>query len=400
MSEQDRTAGSSAIPPDKEDGEPINGEIDVIDLPDIPLPEEAKDEVIKDEADVALKYCFIGSGHAGSRIVESFYGLGYRRVCCVNTAIQDLELIQIPEKLKMRIGVKGAGKDPYLGAKAADENAEDILDMMEKSFGSEFDRIFVTISAGGGTGCGSCEKIVMLAKQLAQARKVEKDKTRVGVIVALPQNSEGQTPSANAHQLMLRLFQMVNDGTISPLVVIDNERIHAIYPGLSTATFWKKANKSIASLFHLFNVIAEKNSPYVVFDRADLENLLDSGAVTFGATPVLKPMDDRTNVSKAVRDNLSKNILSGGMDFSKGTVAGCIFIGPKAVMDELPQEHLDYGFETLTRVLADKSTVHHGIYAGSGDVLVVYTMIGGLSMPDERMTELEHIGRLSDHDLG
>lgn len=369
---------------------------DVVDVPDIPLPEEPEDGAIQDEHDGALKYCFVGLGHAGGRIVETFFKLGYRRVCAINTAIQDLQVIQIPEECKRIIGAgaKGAGKDPVVGMKAAKENAEDIVDLMEKCFGTDFDRVFLAVGAGGGTGGGACTEVITLAKQLAQKAGVERGKTRVGVIVALPSNSEGQRPSANAYKLMVKLFALAGQGVLSPLVVIDNERIHRLYPRLSIDQFWDKANQSIASIFHLFNIVAGRTSPYLVFDRADLENVLDSGVVTFGAAAIQNPMEDKYNLSSAVRDNLKRNILSGGLDLSKGRVAACVFIGPPETMQQLPQQSLDYGFDTLNRVLARESTVHRGIYVGNRPQLAVYTMIGGLDKPEERMLELASLGAL------
>ena len=56
-------------------------------LPDIPMPEpqEPKEE-IKDKVDVAFKFAFIGAGQGGGRLAETFFELGYRRVCAINTA--------------------------------------------------------------------------------------------------------------------------------------------------------------------------------------------------------------------------------------------------------------------------------------------------------------------------
>jgi len=85
-------------------------------IPDIPMPDEETEErdIVEDECDAAFKFAFIGTGQGGARLAESFYKLGYRRVCCVNTTNKDLLNIAIPEenKLVMDIGEDGAGKDP------------------------------------------------------------------------------------------------------------------------------------------------------------------------------------------------------------------------------------------------------------------------------------------------
>src|SRR3989344_4626082 len=43
-----------------------------------------REEEIKDEFRAALKFAFLGSGQAGGRLVETVYGLGYRRVGAIN----------------------------------------------------------------------------------------------------------------------------------------------------------------------------------------------------------------------------------------------------------------------------------------------------------------------------
>ena len=86
-----------------------------ISMPDIPIPEPEEEQVaekeIKDEVETAFKFAFIGAGQGGSRIAETFYDFGYRKVAVLNTAQQDLNTIKkVPHKLC--IGEGGAGKDP------------------------------------------------------------------------------------------------------------------------------------------------------------------------------------------------------------------------------------------------------------------------------------------------
>jgi cell division GTPase FtsZ len=372
----------------------------VVDVPDIPMPstEGANSEIVRDECSGAFKLAFVGAGQGGSRIAESFWKLGYRRVCCVNTNGQDLAAIQIPEanKLVMDIGTGGAGKDPTKGETAAKQHYEDIYDLMRRSFGREFDRILVCIGAGGGTGGGAMQTLVSIAHDIAKSFKVETDDGRpsVGVISALPRLAEGAKVNANAQHVMESLFSMVGKErgkmggrTISPLIVVDNERINRIYPGLTVADFWGVANRSVSALFHLFNSIAVQDSEFTTFDRADLEDILDSGVVSFGACP-LKEWKLSTDISHAIRDNLKNNVLVGGFDISQARTAGCIFIGSGDVLDSIPQEHLEHGFEMLSRIMRQGGTLHRGIYKGSKSGLVVYSALGELGRPEERMTEI------------
>jgi cell division GTPase FtsZ len=354
------------------------------------MPQEAVTDEIKDQFDAGFKFAFIGSGQGGSRLAASFYRFGYKRVCAINTAEQDLANIALPEPNKLCIGQGGAGKDPSVGKKLIKERKEDVLDFMRRSFGSFFDQVIVCIGAGGGTGAGTVVDLVDIGIELQGALRLNTKK--VGVIAALPKISEGSRVNANAFNVLNTLCDLVEKGFVSPLILVDNEKIGTMYPKLAVDPFWDTANASISSLFHLFNAVSVKNSHYTTFDRNDLRSILDSGLITFGATPVPK-WDDATDISFAVRNNLKRNILSG-IDVGTGKVAGAVIIGGISILSSIPQMHLDHAFEQLTRMLSEKSTVHRGIYRGDKDSLVVYTVIGGLGRPVEKINELKQTGNI------
>lgn len=362
-----------------------------VDMPDVPEAVEQKDVEIHDEREGAFKLAFIGSGQGGSRIAQSFYDLGYRKVCAINTTNQDMASIKLPEKNKMLISEGGAGKQPAVANELFRQKKEDVLDFMRRSFGPVLDRVIVTVGAGGGTGAGTVNPLIDTARELQIALKCPTEK--VGAIVALPKKMEGHKVHENAYYVLESLLQKVKEGIVSPLIVLDNERIETIFQGLPVGKFWNTANGQIAALLNLFNTISAKDSSYITFDKNDFATIMDSGMIVFGATPV-KDWQDPTGISKAVRVNLTRNILSGGVDLSTGKVAGCVVIGGNEVFDELPQANVDHAFEQLTRLLEPGSTVHQGQYTGKKQNLVVYTAIGGLERPEEKLKELNEAGKV------
>jgi cell division GTPase FtsZ len=361
-----------------------------VSVPDIPLPQTQEAQDIKDTFEGGFKFAFIGAGQGGGRIAQTFHKLGYRRVCAVNTAEQDLATLNLPAKLCLGTS-GGAGKNPTVAKAAFKEHKEDVLDFMRRSFGPTLDRIFVCAGAGGGTGAGTVVQLVDTAVELQKALRCESEK--VGVIVALPKLAEGKRVAANAYNTLNDLLELVGKGHISPLIIVDNEKIGTLYPTLAVDPFWDTANMSVCSLFHLFNTICVKHSHYTSFDKADLLTVLDSGLITFGANPVGK-FDDETDISYAVRSNLRKNILTGGIDLNTGTVAASVVIGGVQILNTLPQSHIEHAFDQLNRMLKPGNTVHRGIYRGDRNTLVVYTIIGGLGKPDEKLAELKRIGDL------
>ena len=377
--ETDPTIPTSASPPAFD-----------VEVPDIPMPQLAVDFAVKDEVDVSFKLAFVGSGQGGSRIAATFHKMGYRRVCAINTSQQDLATLALPAQAKMCIGGGGAGKDPKAAHNLFNEKREDVLDLMRRCFGQQIDRTFVCIGAGGGTGSGTSIRLTETARDLQTQLKCP---TKIGVIVSLPKNSEGSKVAANAFTTVESLVGLVDEGVVSPLIILDNEKIKAIYPGLAVDPFWDTANQSVASLFHLFNSVTCKQSSYTTFDAADFATVLDSGIIVFGATPIEK-WEDPTDISYAVRDNLKRNILCGGMDLATGNVAGVVVVGGQEILSKIPHENLDHGFEQFTRLLKPGSTVHRGIYRGDKQTLRAYTVIGGLAKPASRLEELRSIGNL------
>jgi len=62
-----------------------------VDIPDIPLPSEGPPaDKVEDKFDSAYKFAIVGIGQGGSRLAETFWKLGYRRVAVINTASLDL----------------------------------------------------------------------------------------------------------------------------------------------------------------------------------------------------------------------------------------------------------------------------------------------------------------------
>ena len=357
---------------------------------DVLIPPTAKKKVeIKDKFTSGYKFAFVGAGQGGSRIVETFSKIGYGRTCVINTAQQDLDTVNIPRKLN--IGGGGAGKNPKVGARIYDEKKEDVLDFMKKSFGEDVDRIIVAAGAGGGTGAGSFTGLVKTAYELQKT--LGSSSSKVGGILALPKRSEGAKVNENAYKTLSEAWELVDSGILSPLILIDNEKIGDVYPGLAVDRFWQTANLSTCSLFHLFNTIVSQQSHYSSFDAADYSTVLDSGLMVLGATNIAQ-WKDETDISYAVRDNLKQNILAGGVDLSTGDKAAACIIGTQEVLNDIPQQYLDYALEQFMRLLQPNSTVHRGIYRGNKQGLNIFTTVGGIGKPNAKLNDLKQLGNL------
>ncbi len=367
----------------------------MVDIPDSFEGEvEDMDRTRKDKFDSAIRMAFIGAGQGGGRIAEAFYDLGYRRVCAINTTNQDLEPLNIEHKLVVGNDRGGAGKDPEQGRLAAKESAEDIMDMLLRAWGESVEQTYVCVGAGGGSGTGSWEVVVDLMTEYAKSTNVEKPvEKHIGVIMTLPKRSEGSRVQANANKAVVRAVELLDEGKISNLLIVDNAKIHDLYPKLPVKKFWPVANKNFAAVFHTFNLLASQSSEYSTFDRADFRSVIRNGIMIFGMTRVTT-YSEKEDISKAVRQNLKGTLLGDGFDLSTANMAGVIVVAHDDVLSEIPMENIDYAFNSLGRSLGNEQiTLHSGIYEGRGDGLRVFTIVSGLNPPRQRLEELQTLAR-------
>jgi len=370
-----------------------------IEIPDLPLEaelEEYEDESLEDESGGAVTYAFLGSGQGGCRLAQAFYKLGYKKTLCVNTAIQDLSKVDVPEdqKVLLNAGEQGAGKDMAKGESAAAGSQQQILDLMKKKFGP-VDHIMICVGAGGGSGGGSTLVLVETAKlYLTHIGQPNADQ-RVGVIMTLPTAGESASKAVaeNAELLSKTLVGYADKKLVSPLIFIDNDKIKKMYPKLSVKSFWPTVNATVAGLFHVFNIITKKPTEYTTFDTADYMSVMRSGGCMIMGVTSVKNLDDSGSVSAALKSNLSKTLLAGGFDLTSASHAAAVVLGGSSILEELDNTAIEEGFDTLAMLTGD-AMMHRGVYEDEKPRLNVYTLIGGMKGPDGRIKELSKFQQL------
>jgi cell division GTPase FtsZ len=348
---------------------------------------------VGDESRGSTRYAWIGAGQCGGRLAKSFYDLGYKNVLAVNMTHHDFDLLRIPrsQKFLMDIGEKGAGKDMERGARAVQQHQQGILHLARQTFGTQVDHIMIGFGAGGGTGSGSVVGLIEVAKRYARYIGLEHPDKKVGVVMTLPTIGEATSPlvAENAHRIATTLSQMATSGEISPLIIVDNDKINKMYPGMTVKSFWPSINNTVVSLFDIFNKLSSLSSRYTSFDPVDYNSIMECGGCAIMGLTKVKEFDDPFAVSSAVKENLEKTLLAGGFDLSTAKLAGCIVVGGKELMAHTKglQSNIDYAFDVLSEITG-QATIHRGIYEDNRDCLRVYTIIGGLDSPGARLEEL------------
>ncbi|HZW40093.1 MAG TPA: cell division protein FtsZ [Ignavibacteriaceae bacterium] len=171
----------------------------------------------------------VGVGGGGCNAIESMIkrGLSGVEYIAINTDAQVLNSSSATHKIQIGTTITrglGAGSDPNVGKKAAEEDREKIADILSGS-----DMVFINTGMGGGTGTGAAPVVASIAKSIGAL---------VVGIVTKPFKWEGKKRMLNAETGIQELKQYVDS-----LIVIPNDRlINVLEKGTSITTAFDKPN--------------------------------------------------------------------------------------------------------------------------------------------------------------
>lgn len=207
----------------------------------------------------------IGVGGGGGNAVNHMYKEGFHDVTFVlcNTDLQDLKKSDIP--IKVQLGAQttnglGAGNDPSVARKAAEESEQDIRNL----FTDGTQMAFITAGMGGGTGTGAAPVVARIAK--------DSDILTVG-IVTIPFLFE---KTRKIKQALKGVEEMKKN--VDALLVINNEKLRDIYTGLSTKEAYIKADGILSTATRSIAEIIT-NEGIINLDFRDVRKVLKNGGV-------------------------------------------------------------------------------------------------------------------------
>ncbi len=241
----------------------------------------------------------IGVGGAGGNIINSMKLSGVEGVefINVNTDSQQLKNSKVDKTLQLGPSCTqglGAGADPELGKKAADEVAGEIEEYLEGSH-----MVFLTAGMGGGTGTGASPVIARIAKDLGILT--------VGVVTK-PFEMEGKRKINRADEGILELQKYVDN-----LIVIPNQNIfHLAKPETSFTDALQFAdNVLIDGVKSMIDVMV--NTGIMNHDFADVKAVMsETGKVHLG-TGIAEGENRVTEATEAAISNplLENNSMKG-----------------------------------------------------------------------------------------
>ena len=248
------------------------------------------------ESGVNIKVIGVGGGgnNAVNRMATSIKGVEF---IAINTDQQ--ALAKSSATMKIPLGEKitkghGAGSNPEVGAKAAEESEEDIRTSLDGA-----DMAFVTAGMGGGTGTGAAPVVARIAREMGILT--------VG-IVTKPFAFEGKKRMEQAEAGIEKLKEYVDS-----LIIIPNERLKSVGEKITFVNAFQVADNvllhGVQSITELINI-----PQYINLDFADVTAVMeDAGYAHMGVGEA----SGKDKASEAAKAAISSPLLETTITGSK-----------------------------------------------------------------------------------
>ena len=255
----------------------------------------------------------VGIGGAGNNVVNRMVKSGTQGVEFVSINTDKPALSISAADQKVQIGEKlthgqGAGANPDVGKKAAEESRNNIAQILENT-----DMVFIAAGMGGGTGTGASPVVADIAR--------EQGILTVGVVTK-PFSFEGKRRMDQANEGISNLLSKVD-----ALLIIPNDRLkHATDQKLTFANAFEIADDV---LLQAVNSISEliKNTGFINLDFADVTAIMkDAGYAHMGVGHAA----GKGKAEEAARDAVSSPLMETSINGARGVlvnITGSMDIG-------------------------------------------------------------------------
>ncbi len=241
----------------------------------------------------------IGVGGGGNNAINRMVVTNVRGVDFISINTDNQSLLHSNATVKVPIGEKitkghGAGANPEIGARAAEENLEEIKSALVGA-----DMVFVTAGMGGGTGTGAAPVVARIAREMGILT--------VG-IVTKPFAFEGKKRMVQAESGIAELSQYVDS-----LIIIPNEKLKEIGEKITLMNAFQVADDvlrhGVQSISELISV-----PQYLNLDFADVTTIMkDAGYAHMGVGEGAGKEKAEQAAMNAISSPLLETTISGAM---------------------------------------------------------------------------------------
>ena len=304
----------------------------------------------------------VGVGGGGGNAVNSMVDAGVFGVefLTINTDRQILEdskathKIQIGEKVT---GCMGAGGDPAVGRKAAEESRDVIADALRST-----DMVFITAGMGGGTGTGAAPVVAEVARELGALT--------VG-IVTKPFKFEGRRRMQQAEDGIRELQKHVDS-----LIVIPNERLKLLGDkSLSMKDAFGKANEVLwQGVKSISDTI--KVPGYINLDFSDIKSVMkDAGRAHMG----IGRGRGADCAAEATKEAITSPLLETAIDGASGVIINV------TCSSDMSLDMIEQAGDLITQATHPDANIIFGSVFDEdmGDEMLITVIATGFGSPEE-----------------
>ncbi|MCR4850598.1 MAG: cell division protein FtsZ [Lachnospiraceae bacterium] len=258
-------------------------------------------EIKTDENVAGARIIVAGVGGAGGNAIDRMVEENVKHVefIGINADKQALsrckapKVIQIGEKLTKGLG---AGAQPEVGEKAAEENVDEIQAALKGA-----DMIFVTCGMGGGTGTGAAPVVARIAKEMG---------ILTIAVVTKPFPFEGKVRMNNANTGIAKIKDCVDT-----MIVIPNEKIYEIIDRKTTfPDALKKADEVLQQSVQGITDLINENA-MINLDFADVRTIMKDKGIAYVGIGKGKGEDKASDAAKmAIESPLLDTSVNGATD--------------------------------------------------------------------------------------
>ncbi|NBX84021.1 MAG: cell division protein FtsZ [Gammaproteobacteria bacterium] len=322
-------------------------------------------EIIDNQQDNAvIKVVGVGGGGGNAlehMLSESIEGVEF---ICANTDAQALKnshakiLVQLGEELTKGLG---AGANPNIGRESAEENREQIREILQGS-----DMVFITAGMGGGTGTGAAPVVAQIAKELG---------ILTVAVVTKPFSFEGKQRAIAAEEGIARLAEHVD----SLITIPNNKLLTVLGKNISLVNAFKAANNVLLGAVKGISDLITRPG-LINVDFADVRTVMSAmGMAMMGTGVASGEQRARQAAEAAIASPLLEDVNLAG---AKG-----ILVNITAGLDMSIGEFEEVG-DVIKEFISDEATVVLGtvIDPEMTDQVRVTVIVTGLGEPQAKYT--------------
>ena len=308
----------------------------------------------------------VGVGGGGGNAVNSMVDAGVYGVefLTINTDRQILENSKATHKILIGekvTGMMGAGGDPVVGKKAAEESRDVISEALRST-----DMVFITAGMGGGTGTGAAPVVAEVARELGALT--------VG-IVTKPFKFEGRKRMQQAEDGIRELVKHVDS-----LIVIPNERLKLLGDkSLSMRDAFGKANEVLwQGVKSISDTI--KVPGYINLDFADIKSVMkDAGRAHMG----IGRGRGADCAAEATKQAITSPLLETAIDGASGVIINV------TCSSEMSLDMIEQAGELITQATHPDANIIFGSVFDEemGDEMLITVIATGFGSPEENDAE-------------